>query len=111
MLLLYDNVDFHTRENKSDEKLFEIELMHSCCSRKKVESHSDDWVFNTDYNRRSVRSGKDGDNHFNMIGALSFKRSDAQMLGKMIKDVYRKTGYERLFWDDVVNVNLDKLKC
>ena len=24
----------------------------------------------------------------------------------MIKDVYRKTGYERLFWDDVVNENL-----
>ena len=83
--------------------------MHSCCLRKMVEGHSDDWVFNIDDNRMSVRVVKVGDDRFNMIGVSLYKRSDAQMLGQMIKDVYRKTGYERLFWDDVVNENLDKL--
>lgn len=56
-----------------------------------------------------VRVGKIGDDSFYMIGVSLFKRFDVQMLGQMIKDVYRKAGYKRLFWDGVVNENLDKL--
>ncbi len=44
--MLFDNVDFHTRENKSEKNCLNIELMHSCCLRKMVEGHSDDWVLN-----------------------------------------------------------------
>lgn len=46
-----------------------------------VEGHSDDWVFNIDDNRMSVRVVKVGDDRFNMIGVSLYKRSDAQMLG------------------------------
>lgn len=81
LLLLFDNVDFHTRENRSKKNCLNIELMHSCCLRKMVEGHSDDWVFNTDDNRMSVRVVKVGDDRFNMIGVSLYKRSDAQMLG------------------------------
>ncbi len=81
LLLLFDNVDFHTRENKSEKNCLNIELMHSCCLRKMVEGHSDDWVFNIDDNRMSVRVVKVGDDRFNMIGVSLYKRSDAQMLG------------------------------
>ncbi len=45
----------------------------------------------------------------NLVGVAWFKTSDARLLGSLIKDRYGKEGFEDLFWDDVVNENLDKL--
>ena len=39
-----------------------------------------------------------------------FKSTEAVTLKKCIEEAYAKGGYEELFWDDVVNANLDKLK-
>ena len=36
--------------------------------------------------------------------------NDAAMLADAIDNMYKTGGYEEMFWDDVVNMNLDKLK-
>lgn len=93
----------------SDKNLFKPQLTHSCYFGKLVDGHTDDWVFDIDVDRRITRVGKGGDNQFNMVGVSWFKRNDARLLGQLIKDRYGNPGYEDLFWDDVVNENLDKL--
>lgn len=93
----------------SDDKLFDASLNHSCYFGKMVKGHSDDWVFDTDESGRIARVGKVGDDLYNMCGVAWFKASDARLLGQLIKDAYGRDGFEDLFWDDVVNDNLDKL--
>ena len=92
-----------------DDSLFEAVNKHSCYYGKMIKGHSDDWVFDTDVNGRITRVGKVGDNQYNMVGVSWFCKEDARILGQIIKDAYGKRGYDVLFWDDVVNDNLDKL--
>ena len=92
-----------------DKRLFVIDLDHSCYFGKMVPGHSDDWVFDINEYGRITRVGKIGDDQYNMVGVAWFKKDDARLLGKLIKNFYGKDGYENLFWDDVVNENLDKL--
>lgn len=92
-----------------DVSLFDVELSQSCYYGKMVKGHTDDWVFDTDENGRITRVGKVGDDQYNMVGISWFENKDAQLIGNLIKDAYGKAGYEDMFWDDVVNDNLDKL--
>ena len=77
---------------------------------KMVNEHSDDWVFDLDSNGYIKRVGKIGSNQFNMVGLSYFTNKDSKTLADAIEKVYLTEGYETLFWDDVVNNNLDKLK-
>ena len=45
-----------------------------------------------------------------MTGIAFFKYNDAVILKNAIEEQYGKDDYKELFWDDVVNRNLDKLK-
>lgn len=92
-----------------DKNLFKADLLRSCYFGKMVKGHSDDWVFDTDSNGRIVRVGKCGDDCYNMVGISWFEKNDARLLGELIKDRYKQPGYDTLFWDQVVNDNLDKL--
>ena len=93
----------------SNNELFNCNLTQSCYFGKMVTGHSEDWVFNTDINGRITRIGKVGDDCYNMVGISWFRKNDANLLGQLIKDAYKRSGFEALFWDDVVNSNLDKL--
>ncbi len=93
----------------SDNSMFAINIEKSCYFGKMVEGHSDDWVFEQNADGMITRVGKCGDNCYNMVGISYFKNCDAHILGKCIDDAYGKEGYEDLFWDDVVNSNLDRL--
>ena len=93
----------------SDSSIFDAQLDHSCYYGRMVKGHSDDWVFEQDENGRIIRVGKVGDDCFNMVGVAWFQREDAHKLGRMITARYGTEGFEDLFWDDVVNENLDKL--
>lgn len=94
----------------SDPSIFLAELDHSCYYGKFVKGHSDDWVFDQDKNGRITRVGKYGDDQFNMCGVAFFKAKDAKTIADAIKEAYKHPGtYETLFWDDIVNQNLDKL--
>lgn len=94
----------------SDPSVFEANLDYSCYFGKMIEGHSEDWVFDLDENGIITRVGKVGDNAYNMAGIAFLKKSDAQILAAAIEETYGKPGYETLFWDDVVDRNLDKLK-
>lgn len=92
-----------------DTSIFTAELDQSCYYGKMVYGHSADWVFDLDANGRIIRVGKGGDDDFNMVGISYFTKRDAKCLGHLIQKAYGKGGYRNLFWDDVVNDNLDVL--
>ena len=93
----------------SDSSIFIADLYHSCYYGRMVAGHSDDWVFEQNEKGRIIRVGKGGDDCFNMVGVAWFKKADANRLGRMITSRYETEGYQNLFWDDVVNENLDEL--
>lgn len=92
-----------------DPGIFAEALDHSCYYGRMVKGHSDDWVFEQDENGRIIRVGKAGEDCFNMVGVAWFKRDDANRLGGLIEARYGTEGFEDLFWDDVINENLDTL--
>lgn len=94
----------------SDKNLFAGEIETSCYFGKFVEGHSEDWVFDTDDDGIITRVGKVGDNLYNMCGVAYFKEREASIIADAIEKQYGVSGYENMFWDDVVNNNLDKLK-
>lgn len=90
-------------------EMFEAKLDKSCYFGKFVKGHSDDWVFDQDDNGRITRVGKVGDDVYNMCGVAYFKANEAMQIAKAIEKQYGKSGYEDMFWDDVVNNNLDTI--
>lgn len=92
-----------------DTAIFTAELDRSCYYGKMVYGHSDDWVFDLNADGRIIRVGKGGDDDFNMVGVSYFTKEDANRLGHLIQKAYGRDGYRDLFWDDVVNDNLDVL--
>lgn len=92
----------------SDLSVFEADLEKSCYYGKMISGHSDDWVFDLDENGIITRVGKNGDNQYNMTGIAFFKEKDARTLYSCILEEYGRTGYETLFWDDVVNRHIDR---
>lgn len=70
---------------------------------------SEDWVFDTDENGKITRVGKGGEDRFNMIGFSHFTAADAALVGSAVRRAYGRKGYEALFWDEIVDENLDSL--
>lgn len=94
----------------SDPCIFKTEPEYSCYFGKFVEGHSDDWVFEQDSDGFVTRVGKKGDNCYNMCGISFFCGKDSAVIADAVCERYQRPGYEGLFWDDVVNENLDRLK-
>ena len=94
----------------SDINIFNTKPKTSCYFGKMVEGHSDDWVFDVGSDGYITRVGKVGDNQYNMVGLSYFTQNDSKILSEVINNSYYQKGYENWFWDDVVNMNLDKLK-
>ena len=74
-----------------------------------VPGFSEDWVFEQDEKGKITRVGKGGTDCYNMVGISYFQKNEAIALKKALEEAYQKPGYESLFWDDVVNRNLEKL--
>jgi CTP:phosphocholine cytidylyltransferase-like protein len=93
----------------SDADIFKAELNQSVYYGKMVEGYSDDWVFDLkdDY---IVRVGKCGTDTYNMVGISFFKQQDAILLSDKIEEAYAKLENDNLYWDEVVDQNLDKLR-
>lgn len=95
----------------SDTSIFVNTLSSSCYYGVYVKGYSDDWVFDQDDNGIITRVGKFGTDKYNMCGISFFKRNDAKIIRDKIDGLYKKPGeYENLYWDDAVNMSLDKLK-
>lgn len=92
---------------KSD--IFMTGLKRSCYFGKYVEGYSGDWVFSQDGTGRIIRIGKGGRNVYNMTGITYFIQRDAEIVADAVKEAYQKSGYGQMFWDEIVDRNLDKL--
>lgn len=85
-----------------------IELSQSCYLGRYVKGHSEDWVFEQNDEGRITRVGIGGDNLYNMVGIAYLKKTDARKLKACIEARYKAGDYAKLFWDDVVDRNIDK---
>lgn len=94
----------------SDPEIFCQELRESCYYGKMVSGYSDDWVFETGDDGCITRVGKGGTDCYNMVGISYFRQKDAAVLREAILEAYESPGCEELFWDEVVDRNLDRLK-
>ena len=92
----------------ADAEIFSKRLEKSCYYGRMQEGYSSDWVFEVE-NQYITRIGKGGSDAYNMVGISYFKQSDAGILKEEIEKAYALEGNSELFWDDVVNRNLDKL--
>lgn len=94
----------------ADQSIFKADLRQSCYYGKMVQGHSEDWVFDLDEKDCISRVGKVGDNQFNMVGIAFFKQREVNLLIDAVQEAYYREGYEKLFWDDVVNEYLQQLQ-
>ncbi len=93
----------------SDLSVFQKELSCSGYFGKMVKGYSDDWVFELQDGYIS-RVGKGGTDTYNMVGISFFKKEDANVLADVIVQAYGKEENANLYWDEVVDQNLDKLR-
>ena len=93
----------------ADPSIFKKDLNHSCYYGRMQEGFSEDWVFEL-MDGYISRVGKGGSDTYNMVGVSYFKREDAAVLREEIERAYAVEENGDLFWDDVVNQNLNKLR-
>ncbi len=93
----------------SDRSIFEKKPACSGYYGKMVKGYSDDWIFEQKDGFIS-RVGKGGTDTYNMVGISFFKQKDAQILRDSIIQAYNNERNASLFWDEVVDRNLDKLR-
>lgn len=94
----------------ADTAIFRKELSGSCYYGCRKAGYSGDWVFEQDEDGRIIRVGKGGTDVYNMVGVAYFTQKDASYLAQVIEEAYQKEENNQLFWDDVVNAHLDRLK-
>lgn len=94
----------------SDPSIFSSKLDRSCYYGKMVEGYSEDWVFDIDTNGVITRVGKGGIDSYNMVGVSYFKKEDAELIANAVMEKYSQEGHEQLYWDEVVDQQLSKLK-
>ena len=93
----------------SDPSIFDAQLDKSCYYGKMVKGHSDDWVFDLNDEGRITRVGKYGDDAYNMCGVCFLKKEDAKTIANAIVDAYKNPGHENLFWDEIVDQQLNNV--
>ena len=92
----------------SDPTIFDAQLDHSCYYGKMVPGHSDDWVFDLE-DGRVTRIGMYGEDAYNMCGVSYLKKDDAKIIADAVVEAYKHEGHEQLFWDEIVNQQLDNI--
>lgn len=91
-----------------DTSIFAVNLKKSCYYGKMMHGHSDDWVFNMKGDR-IIEICKHGDNVYNMVGISYFKKNDAKIISEAVIEAYKHNGHEKLYWDEIVNLNLNNI--
>ncbi|MDE6602158.1 MAG: NTP transferase domain-containing protein [Lachnospiraceae bacterium] len=94
----------------ADKSIFKADLQQSCYYGKMIRGHSEDWVFDLDRDEHISRVGKRGDDQFNMVGIAYFQKKEVNLLIDAIQEAYYTEGYEKLFWDEIVNKHLHRLR-
>ena len=94
----------------SDDTIFQADLDKSCYYGKMVKGYSDDWVFDLDDQGTIIRVGKGGTDTYNMVGISYFKQREAAIIAGAVVEAYGHKGHEQLYWDEIVDQQLDKLQ-
>lgn len=94
----------------SDPSIFLTKLDRSCYFGKMVGGYSDDWVFDLDDKGFITRVGKGGTDTYNMVGVAYFKQSEAELIADAVVEAYSHEGHEQLYWDEIVDRQLSRLK-
>ncbi len=92
-----------------DKTVFDVELDRSCYFGKMVSGYSADWVFEQQDNV-ITRVGKGGTDCYNMVGISYFHKKDAGQIADAIAYAYTQPDFENLFWDEIVDRELDALQ-
>lgn len=92
-----------------DPALFDRNFESSGYYGKMVPGYSGDWIFELEDGYIS-RIKKGGTDVYNMVGISYFKKEDAGILNKKITEAYAEDGHGELYWDEVVDKNLQELK-
>lgn len=92
-----------------DPSVFDKRLDGSGYYGKMVRGYSADWVFELRDGLIS-RVGKGGTDTYNMVGISYFTKADARILKDRIVEAYQKEENGNLFWDEVVDRSLDRLR-
>ncbi|MDE6364622.1 MAG: NTP transferase domain-containing protein [Lachnospiraceae bacterium] len=92
-----------------DASVFDKQFTESGYFGKMVQGYSNDWVFDLQDGYIS-RVGKGGTDTYNMAGISYFQQKDACMLADAVEEAYAKAENAGLFWDEVVDRNLDKFR-
>ena len=93
----------------ADTSIFFFFFPCSCYYGRMQAGYSQDWVFDMK-DGRIVRVGKGGYDTYNMVGISYFRQKEAKLLKQFIEEACLCEENNQLFWDDIVNRNLDRLK-
>lgn len=93
----------------SDLSVFDKVLDCSGYYGKMVKGYSEDWVFEQQ-NGFISRVGPGGTDTYNMVGISFFKQKDAGIVSELIEQAYGHEDNANLYWDEVIDRNLDKLR-
>lgn len=93
----------------ADASVFRKKTERSCYYGRMQKGYSDDWVFELEKDR-IVRIGKGGTDTYNMVGIAYFKQAEAAFLRDRIVEAYGDEQNGQLFWDEVVDQNLNRLE-
>ena len=88
--------------------IFLRKFKKSCYFGKMIPGYSDDWVFEM-REGKITRVGKGGTDTYNMAGISNWKKEDAVLIRNAIQEAYKTAGHEQLFWDEIVDQELDNL--
>lgn len=94
----------------ADEEMLNIPLKESCYFGKMIKGYSNDWVFELDEDEYIKRIGRQGNNCYNMVGVSYFNEMDAKKVADFIAVEHEKSGYEKMFWDEVINAHINSFR-
>lgn len=94
----------------SDSRIFDMAdaVSGSCYMGKMVDGYSEDWAFEMQ-DKRITRIKKGGSNLYNMVGVSFWTKEDGKKIREAIRKVYQTSGHEQLFWDEVVDTQLEQV--
>lgn len=92
----------------SDPSIFDVQSAYSCGFGKLYEGQTDEWVYHQK-NGRVTSIGPGGCNEHTMAGITFLKKEDAKIIADAVLEAYQYPGHEQLFWDNILDQNLDKI--
>ena len=93
----------------SDLSLFDRTPGCSCGYGTFCPGPTDEWVYHADESGRVVRIGPKGCDDYTTGGIIYLKQQDARLISQAVLEAYDHPGHEQLFWDNILEQNLDKI--